>query len=295
MRIATSALQRSVVQAVQSNLQRIARAQAQIATEKRIQTVSDDPVAASEVMADNEELRATDQYRRNLSTVSTRADLEESVLSQLTLLIERAQELATAQSSGTATTATRLVAKAEVDRIIEQVAQLGNTKLGREYIFGGFQTATAPFAATTASPAIASATISGERSLEVGRGQFTLANNNGQTVFVASGVVAGLTALRDGLMAGGGDAVGAAIPVLGASFDKVQSLIGDVGGRMNQLESVGGSLDALEMSVTIHKSVREGVDLSTSTTELLAAQTSLQAALLSASRVLNISLAQYLT
>jgi flagellin-like hook-associated protein FlgL len=63
---------------------------------------------------------------------------------------------------------------------------------------------------------------------------------------------------------------------------------------MNQLESVSGSLDALSMSVGIHKSAREGVDLSTSTTELLAAQTALQAALLSASRVLNISLAQYL-
>lgn len=291
MRIATSALQRSVVQAVQSNLQRIARAQAQIATEKRIQTASDDPVAASEVMADNEELRAIDQYRRNLSSVSARVDLEESVLSQLTFLIERAQELATAQATGTASTATRLVAKAEVDRIIEQVVQLGNTKLGREYIFGGFQTAAAPFAATTG-------VYGGDgnvRNLEIGREQFTLANNNGQAVFVDSGVVAGLTALRDSLTAGTGDAVRAAIPGLGTSFDAVQSLIGDVGGRMNQLESVSGSLDALSMSVGIHKSAREGVDLSTSTTELLAAQTALQAALLSASRVLNISLAQYLS
>ena len=290
MRIATSALQRSVVQAVQSNLQRIARAQAQIATEKRIQTVSDDPVAASEVMADNQELRATDQYRRNLSTVSTRADLEESVLSQLTFLIERAQELATAQASSTASPATRLVAKAEVVRIIEQVVQLGNTKLGREYIFGGFQTDAAPFAATGVYSGTGDV-----RNLEIGRGQFTLANNNGQTVFVASGVVAGLTALRDGLAAGTGDAVGAALPVLGTSFDAVQSLIGDVGGRMNQLESVSGSLDALSMSVGIHKSAREGVELSTSTTELLAAQAALQAALLSASRVLNVSLAQYLS
>ena len=291
MRIATSALQRSVVQAVQSNLQRIARAQAQIATEKRIQTVSDDPVAASEVMADNQELRATDQYRRNLSTVSTRADLEESVLSQLTFLIERAQELATAQASGTASPATRLVAKAEVDRIIEQVVQLGNTKLGREYIFGGFQTDAAPFAATTG---LYSGTDD-VRNLEIGRGQLTLANNNGKTIFADSGVMAGLTALRDGLDTGTGDAVRLAMPVLGTSFDAVQSLIGDVGGRMNQLESVSGSLDALSMSVGIHKSAREGVDLSTSTTELLAAQTALQAALLSASRVLNVSLAQYLT
>ena len=290
MRIATSALQRSVVQAVQSNLQRIARAQAQNATEKRIQTVSDDPVAASEVMADNEELRATDQYRRNLSSVSARADLEESVLSQLTLLIERAQELATAQATGTASTATRLVAKAEVDRIIEQVVQLGNTKLGREYIFGGFQTAAAPFAAVSG----AYAGDAGERNLEIGREQFTLANNNGKTIFADSGVVAGLTALRDGLAAGTGDAVRAAIPGLGSSFDAVQALIGDVGGRMNQLDSVSGSLDALSMSVGIHKSAREGVELSTSTTELLAAQAALQAALLSASRVLNVSLAQYL-
>jgi len=290
MRIATSALQRSVVQAVQGNIERIARAQAQITTEKRIQRVSDDPVAASEVMADNEELRATDQYRRNLSSVSARVDIEESVLGQVTLLIERAQELASAQATGTASVATRSVAKAEVERIIEQVVQLGNTRLGREYIFGGFQTAAAPFAASGAYGG-----DGGERSLEVGRGQFTLANNNGKTIFADSGVVAGLTALRDGLAAGSGDAVRAAIPGLGTSFDAVQALIGDVGGRMNQLESVSGSLDALSMSVTTHKSAREGVDFSTSTTELLAAQTALQAALLSASRVLNVSLAQYLS
>lgn len=296
MRIATNSLQRSVVEAVQSNLQRIARAQSEVTTMKRVQVASDDPVAAAEIMQDSSELRSLSQYRRNVDTVRARTDAEESVLNGLTLLIERAQELAVGQGSDSANATTRAIAKLEVDRIIEQVTQLGNTTFGREYLFGGYQTGAAPFTVVGGvvtyggSPAVADV-----RQLEIGRNQLVTANNNGQSVFVSSGVISSLEALSDGLGMGTGAAVRDALNPLKSSFDNVQTLIGNVGGRGNQLDIAQTSLEDLDMSISTHRSSREDADIATSTTELLAAQSALQAALASANRVLTTTLSQYLT
>ena len=290
MRIATNTLQRSVVEAVQNNLQRVARAQTEVSTQKRVQIASDDPVAAAAVMQDSQQLRSITQYQRNIDAVRSRTDAEESVLNQLTTLIERAQELAVGQGTDTATVAGRTAAKAEVDQIIKQVVALGNTTSGREYIFGGYVTGTAPFDAAGAYSG-----DTGVRPLEIGRNQFATANNNGKAVFVDSGVVAGLTALSNGLATGTAAAVSASITPLKSSFDAVQALIGDVGGRGNQLDNALSSLDALKTSVTTHKDAQEGADLAASATEMMAAQNALQAALASAQKILSNSLAQYLT
>lgn len=296
MRIATNSLQRSVVEAVQNNLQRIARAQSEVTTQKRVQVASDDPVAAAEIMQDSQELRSLSQYTRNVDAVRARTDAEESVLNGITLLIERAQELAVAQGSDSANATTRGIAKLEVDRIIDQITQLGNSTSGREYLFGGFETGDAPFTAAGGvvtyggSPAVTDV-----RQLEIGRNQFVTANNNGKAVFVDSGVMASLKALSDGLATGTGAAVREAINPLKSSFDNVQGLIGDVGGRGNQLDIAQTSLLDLDMSVSTHKSSRQEADIATSTTELLAAQNALQAALSSAQRVLTTTLSQYLS
>jgi flagellar hook-associated protein 3 FlgL len=290
MRIATNTLQRSVVEAVQNNLVRIARAQSEVTTQKRVQIASDDPVAAAEIMQDSQELRSLTQYQRNLDSVRARSDAEESVLNGLTTLLERAQELAVAQGSDSASATTRQTAKAEVDRIIDQVVQLGNTTYGREYLFGGFQTGAAPFSAAGAYAGDA-----GVRQLEIGRNQFATANNNGQAVFVDSGVIASLRTLSDGLAAGTSTAVRNAINPLKSSFDNVQNLIGDVGGRGGQLDVSQTTLQDLNASVATHRSSRQDADFAQSTTELLAAQNALQAALASASRVLTTTLSQYLT
>jgi flagellin-like hook-associated protein FlgL len=66
------------------------------------------------------------------------------------------------------------------------------------------------------------------------------------------------------------------------------------GARVRQIESAMSNTDALETSFTAKKSDAQGVDLEAATTRFVGAQNTLQAALLSTSKILNTSLTDYL-
>lgn len=130
--------------------------QDQVATGKRFERASEDPVAATRVTRSDRMLRGIAQYRRNATAVRARIDAEEAVLGQLTDLVTRARELGIAESTATSTAATRAAAAAELDRLLEQAVQLGNSRVGSEYLYGGHQTATrrsSPTAATSVTTA----------------------------------------------------------------------------------------------------------------------------------------------
>jgi len=290
MRITTSMLQQSVLDAVQANLQRIAAAQDQVSSGKRITRASDDPVAAAQIIRTSQDLDALTQVQRNVTAAQTRVSAEDSVLSQLGDLVTRAQELAVEQSSGTATAATRSGTKAEVDTLIAQVVQLGNTRVGDEYVFGGAQTAVAPFQANGAY--VGDDT---ERTAAIGPGVYAATTHTGSALLVDSGVLPALQALSAALAGGSGDAVGATASSLQQAGQQVQALVADIGARSNQLDTAAQNASALTANLTARRSTLQDADIATSSTELMAAQTSLQAALLAASRVLPTSLVSYLT
>lgn len=289
MRITTSMLQQAVLDSIQANLQRIAVAQDQVSNGKRITRPSDDPVAAAQILRTSQDLDALAQVQRNVTAAQTRVSAEDSVLNQLTGLVNRAQELAVEQSSGTATPATRASAKTEVDGVIAQVVQLGNTQVGNEYVFGGAQTTVAPLQANGSYVGDDS-----ERQAEIGRGYYAATTHTGRTLFVTSGVLPGLQALSAALATGNGAAVGASVAGLNQANEQVQSLVADTGARANQLDTAAASASALAANLTVNRSQLQDTDVATASTELIAAQTSLQAALLAASRVLPTTLASYL-
>jgi flagellar hook-associated protein 3 FlgL len=289
MRITTSMLQQSVLDAVQANLQRMAAAQDQVSTGKKVTAASDDPVAASQILRASQDLDALAQVQRNITAAQTRVSAEDSVLSQVTNLVTRAQELAVEQSSDTATTATRASTKSEVDGLIANVVELGNTQVGDEYIFGGAQTTVAPFRANGSY--VGDDT---ERQAEIATGTYAATSHTGRALFVASGLLPSLQALSSALASGSGSAVGATVSTLQQASDNVQALVADTGARDNRLGTAGQNASALVTAITSRRSTLQDADVATSSTELIAAQTSLQAALLAASRVLPTTLASYL-
>jgi len=289
MRITTSMLQQAVLDAVQANLQRISTAQDQVSSGKRITAASDDPVAAAQIMRASQDLDALAQVQRNVTAARTRVSAEDSVLNQVTNLASRAQELAVEQSSDTATAATRASTKAEVDGLVSQIVELGNTQVGNEYIFGGAQTTAAPF-----RPDGTYVGDDTERQAEIAQGSYAATNHTGRALFVSSGLLPALQALSTALASGSGSAVGATVANLQQAGASVQALVADTGARDDQLDNAAQNASALVTTLTSRRSTLQDADVATASTELLAAQTSLQAALLAASRVLPTTLASYL-
>jgi flagellar hook-associated protein 3 FlgL len=289
MRITNSLLQQRVLRDLQTSMSAFAQAQSQVATGKRFERMSEDPLAGSQVMTADRGLRGIDQYRRNSTAARSRTDAEESVLGQLGDLLSRAKELALQEGSATSNGVSRSAAKAEVDRIIEQAIQLGNTQVGSEYVFAGNMVTTAPFDAGGSYFG-----DDGVRQAEVGQGYQVTTNHNGRELLVNSQVLSSLQALSSQLGTGTPSTVGQTATGLDAAFANVQTMLATNGARVRQIESAMQNSDALETNLTLRRSEAQDIDIEVATTHLVGIQNTLQAALLSASRVLNTTLTDYL-
>lgn len=186
MRVTNNMRQAQVLRDLQDRMSHLTQAQQQISTGKRFTRASEDPVAAARVLRSDQALRGIAQYRRNSTAVRSRVDAEEGTLNQLTDILTRAKELGISQGSSTATPATRLDTAAEVDRLSEQTIQLGNTKVGDEYLFGGHQTAVLPFQADGTYLG-----DDGARQAQIGAGYVIETNHTGRQLLTSSGVLSG--------------------------------------------------------------------------------------------------------
>ena len=289
MRISNSQLQQRVLENLQRNLSSFAQAQNQVSTGKRFERLSEDPLAGSQVMTADRGLRGIEQYRRNSAAARTRTDAEESALGQITDLLTRAKQLALQEGSASGTADSRAATKAEVDRIIEQVVQLGNTQVGNEYIFAGDQVLTTPFDMGGAYYG-----DDGVRRAEIGQGYTVATTHTGRELLVTSGVLSSLQALSTQLGTGTPSTVGLTASNIDSAFANVQTLLATNGARVRQIESAMQNSDALETNLTLRRSDLQDIDIEEATTRFVGLQNTLQAALLSTSRVLNTSLTDYL-
>lgn len=279
-----------------ANIQRsersLDRAQLQITSGLRVQRASDDPGAALSVMKLGGSLQAVDRHRRNIDAALSRVSTEETVLDQLGDTLARARELGVAQGSDTASAATRLQTKVEVDKLLEFAVQLGNTRGTDGYLFGGYASDQRPF--DPADPLASTVPATDQHRVEIGPGQQVKTNHNGREVFLDTNALSALKQLSTALGADDAAGVRGALTSLQGAFDSVQTVLGETGGRYNQLELTRTRLDALGQSASAEKASLQEADMEKTMVELVTRQNSLHAAMLSTSRVLGMTLADYL-
>jgi len=292
MRITNNVISRNALAGLQHSLRQVDEAQRRATTGLRVEAASDDPAASTSIMASASSLRAIEQYKRNINSAGARLDNEETVLTSLTQILERAKQLGLAEGNGTASVQTRLVAKAEIDQLLQQAIALGNTRHEGEYLFGGDQSGTLPFTTTTAPFAAVAPT--GTRRAEISSGLSVRSNHNGSDVFLTSGVLQSLSDLSTALGANATAGITTSLTALDAAHLNVQVLTGEVGAASSQLEVATANLDALDTSLRAFKSNLQDADLEKAVSELVARQTAYQSAMLATSRVMGLNLAEYM-
>lgn len=298
MRITHNMMHQGALARYQQNLRQIAAAQDRVSSGLRILKASDDPVAASGTMKAAGSLRALEQYRRNVGAAEMRLDAEETAYSSLSDILVRAKELAIGQATDTASAETRLMVRAEINQLLGIAVQIANTQVGGSHIFGGTSADQPPVTWTDPNAAPPEVVLDpvdpGHHRTEIAAGQFVITSNNAHEVFTASGVFDALwnlsTALGDNNVQGIRDTMGE----LDVSFERVQSMIGDIGARSARLQVTASNLDALEINLLTFKSNLEEVDFEKAVTELISRQTTFQAAMLATSRVMGMNLTDYL-
>ena len=296
MRVTTSQAQRSQLDYIQGNLQRLVKAQDQAATGRRFDRGSEDPAAATDMLRADGTLARYTQFARNGDLAIARASEEDRVMNSVQLITERARELASQQTGSNSNAATRLITKAEVDQLIEAAIGLGNTRFNTGYLFGASRESQEPMANTPNSvpPFVTNAAILTNPRFEVAAGQLSTPNHNAHEIFSDSGVMVALRDLSNALGANNPTAIAAAIPALGAASDVVGRLLGETGAKVNAYETIRIQMADATLDTKTRRSLLYDIDLSEAAANFAQAQTAYQAALSAASKVMNLNVLDYL-
>jgi len=119
----------------------------QISSGKRVLSPADDPVAATSILALNQELSRTTQYSKNINIADNNLTLEDTTLQSVLNLVQRLKELAvSAGNTAVLTKSDYQAISAEVDSRLQELVNLQNTRNSSgQYIFAGYQSQTQPF------------------------------------------------------------------------------------------------------------------------------------------------------
>ena len=297
MRIASNTVQDNIVRQIQTLGGQTSKLQTQVATGQRIDSADDDPAAAGRVLSQQSELRRVEQYSLNATRALEISQASFASLNSLKDVSDRATEIATLGRSPSSPEALNAYAT-EVNQMIEQLMQVGNSRLGNDYIFAGTAVDTPPFTATrdangdvTVASYVGNTTQAGIPLSEVASvTPFTNpATNQG-----IGDMINRLVALRDALKAADGAALSTSQSDLLASEDLLVSALADNGAvqlrievQQHQQQSRGDNLVALVQGET-------AADLPDSIVRLNQSQTAYQAALQSAANIMRISLLDYI-
>ncbi|MDZ7630631.1 MAG: hypothetical protein U5K74_04520 [Gemmatimonadaceae bacterium] len=296
MRVTTSQAQRSQLDYIQGNLQRMVKAQDQAATGRRYMRGSEDPAATADVLRADSTLAAYTQFARNGDLAIARASEEDRVLNNTQLLTERARELASAQIGSNSDANTRLIAKAEVDQLIEAAIALGNTKFNNGYLFGASRATEEPLANTpNSTPPYASnpAALTNPR-YEVQAGVLSSPNHNAHEIFIDTDVIVALRDLSTALGTNNVAGISSALPALELASEKVGRLLGETGAKVNQYETIKVQMLNAAVDTKVRRSMLYDIDLADASVNFAQAQSAYQAALSAANKVLNLNVLDYL-
>ena len=143
MRIASNTVSDSVLTQIQKLSTQQSKLQNQVATGQKIFQPEDDPSAVGRILILDSEACQVQQFQTNANRALEVSQATYSGLQDIKKLSDRAGEIGTLGAGTSSPDAYKAYAQ-EVNQLIEQAVQSGNTKLRNDYLFSGTAVSTAP-------------------------------------------------------------------------------------------------------------------------------------------------------
>ncbi|PLV58681.1 flagellar hook-associated protein FlgL [Thermotoga sp. KOL6] len=302
MRVTNKMISDRVLFNIQTSLKRISKLHDQLSSGYRVRYPSDDAVVAkraSDIMTRKREL---EQFQRNLDHVQTYVNAYDSALQTVSTVSQRLRELLVRASNGTLSRDEREAIAEEIDKIKENLVEIANTRIGNDYIFAGYDVFNRPVEFKNGAWEITTSPASeGKRSVVVlgysvnygvtASEVFKL--DDGRNVFQTLEEVSNI--LRSNI---DDDQISlhisnVALKDLSSFEEKITKVIGKIGGVSRFLEMMNSRIEDLDFFFTEYLSKERDADITELVTDLAMQQSVLEAALKSASRVLQATLVDF--
>jgi flagellar hook-associated protein 3 FlgL len=287
--------------------------QNEVSTGLSVSAPSDDPSAMQSTLSDLSSQSAQQQYSRNISTVQSKADTIYSVLQSLQTISNRIGEIATSAGDVTNSQTDLNNYAGEVTSLIQQAAQLVNTKdpATGQYLFGGTNSGQQPFTVTTdANGNVTGVTYSGNSSVnqtEIASGVTVSTDVPGENTSGsgAQGLITDsrtgadlfnhLISLQNDLLSGNTTAIsGTDTANLQSDENNLTYQVAYNGNVQTRLTTASSLATSQSNSLTGLISNASSADLATTMTQLTQAQTAYQAALESSAAIIQLSILNFL-
>ncbi len=180
-RVSENSASHSLQFALSKTKQKMEDLQLKGSTLKSISKPSDNPVSNVEALALNSATNDNVQYLKNADFALTYLNVTEKSLEELTDIVNKAKEIAIAQSSDFFNGDVRKNVATEVQQLYNQTLSIANRKVGLKHIFSGYNTLTVPFDSEGGYKG-----DNGRTTLEVSKNFFVPINLHGKEVFYSS-------------------------------------------------------------------------------------------------------------
>lgn len=311
MRITDGMIAARTLQSIQKNLEKGDQLQQQSSTGLRIVNPSDDPTGAQRIAFYREKTSANTQFTRNVEMASSLVTQIDSTVGSMYNVITRAREIAVAMASDTNNINTRAAAMVEVKQLKDQMVSLGNTQIAGKYIFGGFRNDQPPFDSAAINipgdprNGTSTGTFTGtddEIKIEVDTGISVSVGYSGGNL-IRGGTPPGSTGtdmitafdnLITSLAANTSPAIRATLDQFDGALSQLSIARGEMGARMNRLESIQGNLTSIGDNITKVKAQIQDVDYMQVISDLSLQKTAYESILQSSAMISQMSLMDYL-
>ncbi|MGI6405924.1 MAG: flagellar hook-associated protein FlgL [Syntrophaceticus sp.] len=302
MRVTNHMLSAKVLQNLTKSLQEFQRINNQMSSGKAVSKPSDDPVATGRILSLKSSLTAQKRYYGNMNDAENFLTTTDNALDNISESLLRVRTLMLDGGSGSVSPSDREAIASEIDQVIDQLIEIGNSMCGSQYIFGGHSTVDKPF--TRQGDLISYNGNRGEIRYEIGRGVLMAVNIDGSRLCqeIVPAADQGNTELFNTLIeiknnlknnTNIEDLTGEQLSKLDELSDNVLSLRAVVGAKENRIEMSKARNEGDRLEITKVLSNMEDIDIAHAAMEYSEKAYVYQAALATASQMLTLSLVDY--
>ena len=274
---------------------RLQKTQEALATGKKVNEASDDPVASAQITAVRAELSRLEVMQKNVNTAYDELAMTESALSSAEDLISRAREISVQGANSVLGPEDRAILAAEVEAIRDQLFKLANTQSSMgDYIFAGHAIDRPAFADNDGNYEFQG--DEGQRVLNIATGVTVNVRSVGADVFGdgETGIFAVLQNLAGGLRADVDEIIQRSMTRIDDSQQVILEGIANLGSRMGLVEDQQLLNEAFNVQLKESLSGLEDIDYAKAISEMNLQMVALQAAQQTYSQTRDLNLFNYL-
>ncbi|WP_124116509.1 flagellar hook-associated protein FlgL [Paenibacillus xylanexedens] len=261
MRITNNMLSSQLLLNLNRNAQQMNNTQTQLATGRKINKPSDDPVGITYSLRYRAELSSNEQYQKNVDSAISWLEFNDTVMNQAGNVVQRLRELVVQGSTGTNPQSALDSINEEVKQLNEQLIDVSNSKLNGKYIFNGetydiqpYTFPTNPDGSFDTSNAASIITDNGKINFIVGESVQLPINVNGNEVFGTGteedNLFITVNNIMKALTEGDTEALSKQLDNIDTRMNKMLAIRSELGAKTNRVDLMMGRLDDLNINLT---------------------------------------------